>query len=243
MLLKGDSLKQIAPQLISAFNKRPQHKTQKGRIRILVTLLDLQPMLAASAETEEERSQAMLLDSLHLYRLLEKDGCTLTRVFTLEWELESKTEVWLLDFQTWFAYVCLKQGPLSCCVIGALKPKKNREVCSAFFGDLIANDSRFGVTLFRALPSKVVNRLERLVPASVVRNSFRNWIENHYPGGWIALRDDLIGLLKATPDDRSPEIEGFKPLIDRLQAIGGGRESGVSSADKQSILDVYFSTY
>jgi len=181
--------------------------------------------------------------SLDLYGLLQKQGCTLERVFVLDWESEFQTEVFLLDFQTSFAYVCLKQGPKVCYVIAALKPKYDREVCSAFFGGCLAGDGRIGTSFLHSLPSLICNWHRRLVPEEVIRDRFQHWIEDHYRGRWIDFRDDVVALLRATPEDKSCELEGFRPLIHKLVSIKGHANKVLSDADKESILDTYFSTY
>jgi hypothetical protein len=56
-------------------------------------------------------------------------------------------------------------------------------------------------------------------------------------------RDDVVALLRATPEDKSPELEGFKLLINKLVSIKGNANKVLSDANKESILDTYFSTY
>ena len=151
----------------------------------------------------------------------------------------------------WYAcWVTEEEWPT---VVAAFEPL-SAVTLRAFVTDLLAdNGASYGVGLFGSLPSMTTNHRSDLIPADVVKEAYRAWLDrtgDAWGTGWESLRDDLIGTSEE-PDHLARSLRTIQDLSRQHAAghftmdcrpPGGVYGSGgqLTDADRRLILDNYF---
>ena len=239
-----------ANSLVENAFKDPNAKLHNGAILIPSEPIDLETVLRAAVETEEDEED---IDNEEHEAILEKIGWPCENLFRFYWQslgpmvsacylnvlhLSDKTElIWVQrDFEPFRQGIAFVNCPLS------------KTVMSALFKALIReNGSAFGVELFGSLPSNTHNKVEELVPEKVVRAAYWDWMkwaEDAFEVDWYGMAEEIVA------QEKSPIMY---PL-DLLRGFGEGfngdaaawlRERGIKNGRlteraKRAIFDAYF---
>lgn len=236
--------------LIAEAFRHPKAKLHCGAILIPSEPIDLEIVARAAVETQEEKED---LDGSGPEAIFEKIGWPSDNVVAFYWQsigpmvwacylnslrLGDGTElIWLLrDFEPF------RQG------IAIVKQPSSRSAMSAFFKALIKhNGAAFGVELFCRLPSNTDNHREELIPESVVRAAYWEWMrwaEERFDIDWLAMAEEIQARIEDPIMYPLKLLRGFKaePAADEETWLAGHRNTNgdLSERAKRAIFNAHF---
>jgi hypothetical protein len=242
--------KEKPKSIIEAAFSNPKAKLYKGSILIPSEPLDMETVMRAAIETEDEQDE---LDCDGSGAFLEKIGWPCENICAFYWQSMGPM-VWecylnILHLADDTALIwCYQDGDGSRQGIALVKQPSNPAVMSAFFKALIKeNGDAFGLGLFGSLPSNTDNKIEELIPEEIVRAAYWDWMkwaESAFDVDWLAMAEEV------SARERSPIMYPRDLLKNLFAGTNGNPRAWLEEQDKKNgrlslrakraIFDAYF---
>jgi len=172
--------KEKPKSLIEAAFRNPKAKLYRGNILIPAEPLEVEALIQAAAETEEEQDD---LRGNGPESVFEEIGWPYDNFISFYWQSMGPM-VWTSTLNTVriagdlaLAYR-MQDASSNWQGIALIKGPSSPQIMSAFFKALVReNGAAFGIRLFGSLPSNTDNAFEETLPEKVVRAAYWDWMK------------------------------------------------------------------
>ncbi len=238
-----------ARSLVKDAFSNPKAKLHRGAILIPNQPIEIAAVMKAAAQSEDEEDDFTGNGSYEFFKKLRWPYTSLIHFY---WQSGGpctfQTSIYAVRIGKDAALIAGHSDAWIEQAIALIEHPSNPAVMSAFFKAFIReNGEDFGVGLFGSLPSNTHNMVEDLIPETVVRQAYWDWMlwaEKQFGANWSDMADEISARAE------SPIMYPLALLKKSLDESGGNptawlrehddKNSRLTTRAKQAILDAYF---